>query len=227
MVGALRVFAGLEAEVEVNRDQVSDVVGSDVRGGSFLGDDGVHDSQRGGLFMSGRGIFEPKCLEFPCEALVKPSVCLVVSRFSGFRRTIQEVGCCNFPPCLRNRFFPRLVHPALEVLGVPNSVAVDLEELDVRGGWILESRIDQQGGTEVGPLSVQPLLSCILRGAGSHSFLRSVEITQESSSSGKREIFHKLCDWGWATDMWMRKSVPNKENKCEASSAMQFFLPGW
>ena len=141
-----------------------------------------------------RGIFEAVCLDLLCEALVEPSVCLGVGRFSGVRQTIQEVGRCNFPPCLRNRFFPKLVHPALGVLGVPNSVGVDLEKLDARDGWILESRIDQQGGTEVVSLPVQPLLSRILSSYGLHGVLRSVEITQEISSSGGREIYHELCN---------------------------------
>ena len=170
----------------------------------------MHDSQGDGLLWSDRGIFEPICLELPCEALVEPGVCWGVSWFSGVGQTIQEVGRCNCPPCPRNRFFPKSVHPALGVLGVPNSVAVDLEELDARDGWILESRIDRQDGTEVAPLPVEPLLSHILSSAGSHGFLRSVEITQESSSSGGREICHEPCDWGWKTDMWVRKSVPDK-----------------
>ena len=125
-----------------------------------------------------------------------PGVCLGVSRFSGVGQTIQEMGRCNRPPCLRNRLFPKSVHPVPGVLGVPDSVAIDLEKLDAREWWILESRVDQQGGTEVGPLPVQPLISRILSGAGSHGFLRSVEITQESSSRGGREICHKPCDWG-------------------------------
>ena len=57
-------------------------------------------------------------------------------------------------------------------------MAVDLEEFDTRGGWILESRIDRQGSTEVGPLPVQPLLSSILSSSGSYGFLCNVEITQ-------------------------------------------------
>ena len=44
VVGALRVFAGPEVEVEADGDQIGDVVGSDVRGGSCLGDNGVHNS---------------------------------------------------------------------------------------------------------------------------------------------------------------------------------------
>ena len=47
------------------------------------------------------------------------------------------------------------------------AVAIDLEELDLRDGWILESKIDRQCGTEVGPLPVYPLLSHILSIAGS------------------------------------------------------------
>ena len=76
VAGALRVFTGPEAEVEANGDQVGNVVGYAVGGGSCLGDDGVHHSQGDGLFLLDRGIFEPICLELPCEALVEPGVCL-------------------------------------------------------------------------------------------------------------------------------------------------------
>ena len=93
---------------------------------------------------------------------------------------------------------------------MPNSAAIDLEDIDARDGWIFESRIDRQGGTEVGPLPVQPLMSYILGSFGLHGFRRSVETTQERSSGGWREICHKLCDWGWTTDMWVRKSVLDK-----------------
>ena len=210
VAGALCVFAGLHAEVEANGDQVGDVAGSGVGGGSCLGDDGLDDPEGGCLFSSDWGIFEAVGLKFPCEVLFEPSVCLGVSRFSGVGQTIQEVGRCNRPPCLRNQLFPKSVHPALGVLGVPDSVAVDLEELDTRDGLILESGIDRQGGTEVGPLPVQPLLSRILSSAGSHGILRIVEITQESSFSGGREICHKPCNWGWTTDIWVRKSVLDK-----------------
>ena len=161
VAGALRVFTGPEAEVEANGDQVGNMVGSGGGGGSCLGDDGLGDLEGDCLFSSDRGIFEAVGLELPCEVLVGPSARLGVGRFSGVEETIQEVGRCNRPPCLRNRFFPKSVHPALGVLDVPDSVAVDLEELDARDGWILESRIDRQGGTEVGPLPVQPLLSRI------------------------------------------------------------------
>ena len=210
VAGAFRVFAEPEAEVEANGDQVCGVVGSGVRGGSCLRDDGVHDSRGEGLFSSDGGIFEPVGLELLREALVKTGVCLGVGRFSGVGQTIQEVGRCNRPPFLRNRLFPKLVHPSLEVLGVPNLVAVDLEDLNARDGCILESRLDQQGGTEVGPLLIQPLRSRILSSSGLHVFLCSVKIVQESSSGGRREICHKPCDWGWTTDMWVRKLVSDK-----------------
>ena len=65
-------------------------------------------------------------------------------------------------------------------------VPVDLEEFDTREVWILESRIEQQGETEVSPLLVQPLLSRIPSSACLHGFQRSVDITQEKSSGGGR-----------------------------------------
>ena len=142
VAGALRVFTGPEAEVEANGDQVGNMVGSGVGGGSCLGDDGLDNPEGDCLFSLDRGIFEAVGLKLPCEELVEPSVRLGVGRFSGVGETIQEVGRCNRPPCLRNRLFPKSVHPALGLLGVLDSVAVDLEELDARDGWILESRID-------------------------------------------------------------------------------------
>ena len=99
MPGALRVFTGPQVEVEANGYQVRDVVGSGVGGGICLGDDGLHDSKGDGVFLSERGIFEPVDLEFLCEALVEPGVCLGVSRFSVVGQTIQEVSRCNLPQC--------------------------------------------------------------------------------------------------------------------------------
>ena len=91
-----------------------------------------------------------------------------------------------------------------------NAVVVNLEGIDARYGWILDSRIERQGGTEFVPLLVQTLLSHILISAGWHGFLHIVDITQESSSGGGREICHELCNWGWTTDMWVRNSVSDK-----------------
>ena len=93
---------------------------------------------------------------------------------------------------------------------MPDSVAVDLEDIYTRDGCIMESRIDPQGGTEEGPLPAQPLLSRILSSAGFHCFLLSVEITQESSSGSGRESCHEPFNWGWTTYMWMRKLVSYK-----------------
>ena len=88
VAGALCVFAGPETKVEANGDQVGNVVGSGVVGGSCRGDDGVYDSQGGGLFLLEGGIFEPVGLELPREAFVEPGVCLRVGRFSGVVQTI-------------------------------------------------------------------------------------------------------------------------------------------
>ena len=102
MAGALCVFAGTEEEVEFNGDQFGDMVGSGVKGGSCRGNDGVHNSKWGDLFSSDGGIFKPLGLEFPRKALVDTGVCLRFNWFSSVGQTIQEVGSCNCPPCLRN-----------------------------------------------------------------------------------------------------------------------------
>ena len=98
MDSALHVFSGPEAEVEASGEQVGDGVGSGVRGGSCLGNDGVHNSQGDGLLSSDEGIFKPVGLELPREA---PLCALGVGRFSWSGQNIQEVGCCNLSPCLR------------------------------------------------------------------------------------------------------------------------------
>ena len=98
------------------------------------------------------------------------------------------MGCCNSPPCSRNRLFPRPDHLALGVLGVTDLVPVDLKKFDERDGWILKIRIDQQGVIEVIPLLMQPLLSHILIIDFLHGFLSSIEIPQESSSGGRGRV---------------------------------------
>ena len=78
------------------------MVGSGVGGDNCCGNDGVHDYQGDGLFLSDGGIPKPVGLEFPREALVDTGVCLRASCFSGVGQTIQDMVRCNHPPCLRN-----------------------------------------------------------------------------------------------------------------------------
>ena len=103
------------------------------------------------------------------------------------------MGCCNRPSYLRNRLLPKSVHSVIGVLGVSNAAPVDFEDLNARDRWILENRIDQEDGAEFTPLLVELLLASILCRSRSHGFLCSVEIKKESRSSGRRDIFHKLC----------------------------------
>ena len=76
------------------------------------------------------------------------------------------------------------------------------------------------------PLLAEPLLERILCSSHSHGLLRSVEIMQESRSGSGREIIHELRDWGYAEDMCVRREVSESSNRREASSAMQFSIPG-
>ena len=77
-----------------------------------------------------------------------------------------------------------------------------------------ESRIDQQGGTEVSPLLVQPLLPHILSSAHPHGFLNSVEIMQERSSGGGTGAATKRLAVGmWNTYGWERRCQINRRGK--------------
>ena len=80
------------------------MVGSGVGGSGCHGDDGVKDSQGDGLFLLEGGIPDPIGLALLSEALVEPGVRLRVGCFYGVRQTIQELGRCNSPPCMRNQF---------------------------------------------------------------------------------------------------------------------------
>ena len=73
---ALGVFAGPEAEVEAQLDQVGDVVGVGIRGGCFHGHNGVNYSQGDGSFQLDCGILDPIGFELTGEALVETSVSL-------------------------------------------------------------------------------------------------------------------------------------------------------
>ena len=64
----------------------------------------------------------------------------------------------------------------------------------------MESRIDREGGAEVVPLLVEPLLARILCSSRPHGFLRSVEITKERRSHGGMEICYKLCGYRYVAD---------------------------
>ena len=89
----------------------------------------------------------------------------------------------------------------------------------------MESRVDFEGVAEVAPLLVEPLLEKILCSSRFDGLLSGVEITQESRSGGGREIFHELCGWGYAEDMWTIREVSESSNRREASSAIRFLMP--
>ena len=162
----------------------------------------MNDAEGGGFFSSDWKILDLVGFKLPGESHVQSAVGLGVGRLPGVWETIQEVGRCNQPPCLRKQLLTKSVHSELGVLGVSDAVTVDLKDLDSKDGWILESRIDIEvgaevaGGTEVDPLLVEPLLARILCISRLHGLLQSVDIMQESRSGGRREIFHKLCGWG-------------------------------
>ena len=73
--------------------------------------------------------------------------------FRGSGRPARRWVAAIPPPALKTDSFPSQ-STLLGILGMSDAVPVDLEYLDLRYGWILESRIDREGGVEVAPLLV-------------------------------------------------------------------------
>ena len=113
------------------------------------------------LFLFDRRVLDPVGFKLPGESHVQSDVGLGVGGLPVIWEDIQEVGCRNRPPYLRNRLLPKSVHSALAVLGMSDVVPIDLEDLNARDGWILESTIDREGCREVAPLLVDILMASI------------------------------------------------------------------
>ena len=94
----------------------------------------MNDTEGDGFFLSDRRVLNPVGFMLPGEPHVQSSVGLGVGGLPGVWEAIQEVGCRNHPPCLRNRLLPKSVHLVLVVLGVSDPMPVDLEDLDARDG---------------------------------------------------------------------------------------------
>ena len=90
---------------------------------------------RGGRFFSfDRRVLDPVCFKQPGEPHVQSVVGLGVYGLPGDWEASEEVGRCNHPPCLRNQLLPKSVHLALGVIGVSDTVPVDLKDLNARDG---------------------------------------------------------------------------------------------
>ena len=155
----------------------------------------MEDVECDSLFSFDWRVLKAVSFKLPGETSFRSGVGLGIGRFSWVGEAIQEVGRRNLPPCLRNRLFPKSVHVLLEVVGMLDSVSTYLQDFKLREGCILESRADQQGGAEVGPLPVQSLLARILCISWTHGFLRSIEIMHESSCGVRRHSCHEMCGY--------------------------------
>ena len=173
----------------------------------------MDDTKGGGFLPFDRRVLDPVCFKLTVESHVQSDIGLGVGGLPGVWEDSQEAGRRNHPPFLRNQPLPKSVRSALVVLDMSNVVPIDLEDLNARDGWILESRIDLEGGAEVAPLLVELLLAGILCFFRPIGFLCSVEITQESRSGGGRESFHKLFGWGYTADMWARREVSESSKR--------------
>ena len=94
----------------------------------------MNDAEGDGFLHSDRRFVNPVGFKLPGELYVQSVVGLGVGGLPGVWETSQEVGCRNHPPCLRNRLLPKLVHSALGVLGVMDTVPAEFQDVNARGG---------------------------------------------------------------------------------------------
>ena len=73
---ALDVLTRSETEVEAQLDKVGNMVGLGIRGGCYLGHNGVNDSQGDRFFLPEWEILNPVGIELLDEVLVKTGVSL-------------------------------------------------------------------------------------------------------------------------------------------------------
>ena len=92
----------------------------------------MDDAEWDGLFLFDRRVLKTVGLKLPGKPSVQSSV--GVRRLSWVREAIQEVVCRNFPPCLRNQLFPKLVHSAIGLLGMSDPVSLYLQDFNLRKG---------------------------------------------------------------------------------------------
>ena len=133
-----------------------------VRGGGCRSHDKLDDSEGGVLLSIDRRVLNAVGFKLTGEVSVQSGVGLFTGEGSWVREAIQEVVHCNRLPRLRNRLFPKSAQTSFGVVIMSDPVSIYLKDFELREGWILESRVHRQGGTEVVPLPIQPLLSRIL-----------------------------------------------------------------
>ena len=76
------------------------MTGFGVGGGGSCVHGGLCDAEGRVLLTLDGGIFDSVGFELTVEAPVQAGAGLLVGGVSGVRKSIQEVGCCNLPPCL-------------------------------------------------------------------------------------------------------------------------------
>ena len=79
------------------------------------------------FFLSDRRILDPVGFKFLGEPHDQSAIGLGVCWLPGVLEASQEVSIRNRSPCLRNRLLPKSFHSALGVMGLSDTVPVDLK----------------------------------------------------------------------------------------------------
>ena len=94
----------------------------------------MDDADQNRFPPSERRVLNPVGFKLLVEPHVQYVVGLRVGGLPGVWEASQEVGRRNHPSCLRNRILPKLVHLALGVMGVRDTVPVNLQDINARDG---------------------------------------------------------------------------------------------
>ena len=94
----------------------------------------MDDAEWDGHVLFDQRFLQAVGFELTGEMSVQSGVGLGVGGLSWVREATQDVGCRNFPPCLRNQLFPKLVHSALVLLGMSDLVSIYLHDFNSREG---------------------------------------------------------------------------------------------
>ena len=94
----------------------------------------MDDAKWDSLFLFDRRVLQAVGFKLPGKTSVQFGVGLCVRRISWVKEAIQDVGCLNCPPCLRNWHFPKSVPLALGVLGMSEPVSIYLQDFNSREG---------------------------------------------------------------------------------------------
>ena len=105
----------------------------------------VYDAEWDSFILIDCGLITAVGNDFLGKAAFQAGVWLVGGVFYWVGESIHEVGRYNLPPFLIKLIFPKLVQNLLGVVGMVYSVHIELEDINLQKGLILDIMFYQKG----------------------------------------------------------------------------------